>query len=79
MGKTISFAKGKGSTSHNNRDFIAENVDRDRTAWNVDMITGPNGEYMTIQKRIEDIAVRYGKGSWQETEAQALAEHLKNY
>lgn len=34
MGKTISFVKGKGSISHNNRDFIAENVDRNRTAWN---------------------------------------------
>ena len=34
MGKTISFVKGKGSISHNNRDFIAGNVDRDRMAWN---------------------------------------------
>lgn len=34
MGKTISFVKGKGSISHNNRDFIAENVDRDRMTWN---------------------------------------------
>ena len=33
MGKTISFVKGKGSISHNNRDFIAKNVDRDRMAW----------------------------------------------
>lgn len=41
MGKTISFVKGKGSISHNNRDFIAENVDRDRTAWNVEYIKQP--------------------------------------
>ena len=34
MGKTISFVKGKGSITHNNRDFIADNVDRDRMAWN---------------------------------------------
>ena len=34
MGKTISFVKGKGSISHNNRDFIAGNVDWDRMAWN---------------------------------------------
>ena len=34
MGKTISFVKGKGSISHNNRDFITKNVDRDRMAWN---------------------------------------------
>ena len=41
MGKTISFVKGKGSISHNNRDFIAENVDRQRTAWNVEYIKQP--------------------------------------
>lgn len=44
MGKTISFVKGKGSISHNNRDFIAENVDRDRTAWNVEYIKQPTRE-----------------------------------
>ena len=41
MGKTISFVKGKGSISHNNRDFIAENVDCERTAWNVEYIKQP--------------------------------------
>ena len=35
MAKTISFVKGKGSLSHNNRDFVAENVDQDRMDWNV--------------------------------------------
>lgn len=35
MGKTISFVKGKGSLSHNNRDFVADNVDKDRMDWNV--------------------------------------------
>jgi len=34
MAKTISFVKGKGSIAHNNRDFIAENVDRTRTEYN---------------------------------------------
>lgn len=34
MAKTISFVKGKGSIAHNNRDFIAENVDRTRTVFN---------------------------------------------
>lgn len=34
MGKTISFVKGKGSLSHNNRDFVTKNVDRERMAWN---------------------------------------------
>ena len=37
-----------------------------------DMITGPSGEYMTIQERIDDIADRYGKGSWQEEAAAKL-------
>lgn len=34
-GKTISFVKGKGSLRHNNRDFIASNVDPERTQYNV--------------------------------------------
>ena len=32
--KTISFVKGKGSIRHDNRDFIADNVDEDRVDWN---------------------------------------------
>lgn len=44
----------------------------------VDMITGPTGEYMTIQERIDDIAERYGKGSWQEVEAIELAKQFEN-
>lgn len=43
----------------------------------VDMITGPTGEYMTIQERIDDIAERYGKGSWQEVEAIELAKQFE--
>ena len=42
----------------------------------VDMITGPTGEHMTIEQRIEDIAKRYGKGSWQDLEARKLAEKI---
>jgi len=42
----------------------------------VDMITGPTGEYVTIQERIDDIAKRYGKGSWQEQEAIELLKLL---
>lgn len=38
MGKTISFVKGKGSLRHNNREFIADNVDRTRTRDNVTYI-----------------------------------------
>ena len=33
-GKTISFPKGDGSLTHNNRDFIAKNVCPERTGWN---------------------------------------------
>lgn len=43
----------------------------------VDMITGPTGEYVTIQERIEDIANRYGKGSLQEQEAVKLVKLYK--
>lgn len=35
MGKTLSFGKGKGSIRHNNREYITENVDRDRVSNNV--------------------------------------------
>lgn len=40
----------------------------------VDMITGPTGEYVTIEERIYDIGKRYGKGSLQEKEAIELAK-----
>lgn len=32
--KTISFPKGKGQLTHNNRDFISKNVVPERTSWN---------------------------------------------
>lgn len=38
MAKTISFVKGKGSLRHNNRDFIASNIDEERIPWNVTYI-----------------------------------------
>ncbi len=41
MAKTISFVKGKGSIAHNNRDFVASNVDRERTGWNVTYVSQP--------------------------------------
>lgn len=34
MGRTISFPKGGGSLTHNNREFIANNVCAERTGWN---------------------------------------------
>ena len=71
MGKTISFVKGKGSITHNNRDFIADNVDRDRMAWNeyyvrqpireaYEQIFGPAvEEYNAKQKRKDRQIVDY--------------------
>lgn len=38
MGKTLSFVKGKGSLRHNNREFLANNVDVDRVPWNITYI-----------------------------------------
>lgn len=43
----------------------------------VDMITSPNGEYISIQARIEDIEIRYGKDSLQVEEARKLATMLE--
>ena len=43
----------------------------------IDMTTGPDGEDMTIQERIDDIGLRYGKGSRQEKDAIKLAEEIK--
>lgn len=34
MAKTLSFVKGKGSLRHNNRDFVASNIDESRLEWN---------------------------------------------
>lgn len=42
--KRISFCQGKGSLTHNNRDFIAENVDRSRIKDNITFISQPVGE-----------------------------------
>ncbi len=41
MAKTISFVKGKGSLRHDNRDFVADNVDKARIPWNVTYIRQP--------------------------------------
>lgn len=37
-----------------------------------DMTTGPSGEEMTMEQRVEDIAKRYGVDSKQEKDAKAL-------
>ena len=36
MKRTISAMRGKGSLTHNRRDFIAENVDSSRTPLNIE-------------------------------------------
>ncbi len=41
MQRTISAMVGKGSTAHNSREFIAENVDRERTPNNIEYINEP--------------------------------------
>ena len=41
MQRTISAMVGKGSAAHNSREFIAENVDRERTPNNIEYINEP--------------------------------------
>ena len=41
MTRTISFVKGKGSINHNNRDFIASNVDASRSSMNITYVKTP--------------------------------------
>lgn len=42
--KRISFGQGKGSLTHNNRDFIAANVDESRIADNITFVKQPIAE-----------------------------------
>ena len=42
----------------------------------VDLTTGPTGEYMTFEERLQDIGNRYGKDSWQLQDAMRLADSL---
>ena len=42
--KRISFGQGKGSLTHNNREFVAENVDPLRTPQNITFVRQPIGE-----------------------------------
>ncbi len=44
----------------------------------VDMTTGPNGEDMTMEERIDDIVRRYGKESPQAKEAKELANYINS-
>lgn len=53
--KTISMCRGKGSLSHNNREFTAKNIDCSRTADNIVFVRQDLGEaldrYNARQKR----------------------------
>lgn len=42
--KRISFGQGKGSIAHNNREFVADNVDVFRTSDNITFVCQPIGE-----------------------------------
>lgn len=42
--KRISFGQGKGSIAHNNREFVADNVDVFRTPQNITFVCQPIGE-----------------------------------
>lgn len=42
----------------------------------VDMLTGPDGAYVTIDERIKNITLRYGENSVQETDAKTLADKI---
>ena len=53
MAKTISFVKGKGSLRHNNREFIANNIDEARVPWNTVYIQKP------LQEAYEEISLEY--------------------
>ena len=45
----------------------------------VDMTIGPDGTELTMNERLDDIALRYGKGSVQYLEAIKLMEMLNKY
>ena len=55
--KRISFGQGKGSITHNNRTFIANNVDKKRIADNITFISKPIGE--VYDELFDDAVERY--------------------
>ena len=59
MKRTISAMRGKGSLSHNRRDFIAENVDSSRTPLNVEY---HNEDIRAVYRELfDDALARYNK------------------
>ena len=59
MKRTISAMRGKGSLTHNRRDFIAENVDSSRTPLNVEY---RNEDIRTVYRELfDDALARYNE------------------
>ena len=59
MKRTISAMRGKGSLTHNRRDFIAENVDSSRTSLNVEY---RNEDIRTVYHELfDDALARYNE------------------
>ena len=59
MKRTISAMRGKGSLSHNSRQFIAENVDSSRTPLNVEY---RNEDIRAVYHELfDDALARYNK------------------
>ena len=54
-------------------DYSSQLLDILNTA---DMVTAPNGEYVTLDRRLEGIAGKYVEGSSQYIKARELAEQL---
>ena len=55
LSKTISMCQGKGSLSHNNREFIAKNIDPSRTPDNIVFVQQDLGEayHQMFDKAVE--------------------------
>ncbi len=54
MERSISFKIGKGSINHNSRKFIADNVDHDRTKYNIEYV---NEDIQTVYHKLFDDAI----------------------
>lgn len=61
--KRISFGQGKGSIAHNNRDFVADNVDPFRTPDNVTFVCQPIAE--AYDRLFVESTERYNQGTRQ--------------
>ncbi len=77
MSKTISMCEGKGSLSHNNREFTAKNIDSSRTKDNIIFIQEDLGE--VYHKLFDDVIERYNaKQKRKDRKIEDYFEHLFN-